>query len=91
MAAAWRHQLLVDAEPAGGVDDDDVEVLGLGLGQTGGGDRDGVAGPSPRSSAPPVQCPGCGAKTWTPARSPTICSWLTAPGRCRSQATSSGV
>ena len=32
-----------------------------------------------------------GAKTATPARSPTICSWLTAPGRCRSHATSSGV
>ena len=39
----------------------------------------------------PAAVPGCGANTLTPARSPTICSWLTAPGRCRSQATSSGV
>ena len=38
------HQLLVDAEAARGVDDDDVEVLGPGLGEAGGGDRDGVAG-----------------------------------------------
>ena len=38
------HQLLVDAEPAGGVDDDDVVVPGPGLRQAGGGDGDGVAG-----------------------------------------------
>ncbi len=47
--------------------------------------------PWPACSAPSADTPGCGAKTCTPARSPTICSWLTAPGRCRSQATSSGV
>ena len=35
--------------------------------------------------------PGSGAKVGTPARSPTICSCWTAPGRCRSQATSIGV
>ena len=37
------------------------------------------------------EAPGCGANTATPARSPTTCSWLTAAGRCRSQATRSGV
>ena len=37
------HQLFVDAEAARGVDDDDVEVLGLGLGQAAGRDGDRVA------------------------------------------------
>ena len=41
-----RHQLVVDAEPARGVDDDDVEVLGLGLGEAAGGHLDRVAGAS---------------------------------------------
>ncbi|SLH00847.1 Uncharacterised protein [Mycobacteroides abscessus subsp. abscessus] len=41
-------------------------------------------------SPPPTEVPGCGAKTGTPARSPTTWSWVTAPGRCRSQATSKG-
>ena len=35
--------------------------------------------------------PGSGANVGTPARSPTICSCCTAPGRCRSHATSIGV
>ena len=38
---------------------------------------------------PPL--PGSGRERGTPARSPTTCSWVTALGRCRSQATSSGV
>ena len=83
------HHLLVDAQPAGGVDDDHVEVLGVRLGEPGGRDGDRVTGRRLRLGA--AVCPGAGAKTATPARSPTICSWLTAPGRCRSQATSSGV
>ena len=51
----------------------------------------GSPGAAPSVSAASAAVPGCGANTETPARSPTICSWLTAPGRCRSQATSSGV
>src|SRR5699024_6789658 len=39
----------------------------------------------------PTPLPGSGAQTGTPARSPTTCSWVTAFGRCRSAATSSGV
>ncbi len=39
----------------------------------------------------PTPLPGSGAKTGTPARSPTICSWFTALGRWRSAAISSGV
>ena len=42
-----------------------------------------------RSSLPWL--PGCGANTGTPARSPTTWSWVTAFGRWRSAATSSGV
>ncbi|BDB43582.1 hypothetical protein IWGMT90018_40280 [Mycobacterium kiyosense] len=38
-----RHQLLVDAQAPRGVDDDEVEVLGLGLGDAGGRDGDRVA------------------------------------------------
>lgn len=38
----------------------------------------------------PTPLPGSGAKTPTPARSATTLSWLTALGRWRSQATSSG-
>lgn len=38
----------------------------------------------------PTPLPGSGAYTATPARSATTASWLTALGRCRSQATSSG-
>ena len=38
----------------------------------------------------PTPLPGSGAKTCTPARWPTTCSWLTAFGRWRSAATSSG-
>ena len=38
-----------------------------------------------------IAVPGSGAKQDTPARSATICSCWTAPGRCRSQATSMGV
>ena len=84
------HQLVVDAEPARGVDDDDVVVLGLGLGEAGRGDGDGVAGRR-RASGPRSTRRDAARTPATPARSPTICSWLTAPGRCRSQATSSGV
>ena len=43
------------------------------------------------STGSPTPLPGSGAKTGTPARSPTICSWFTALGRWRSEATSSGV
>ncbi len=43
------------------------------------------------STGSPTPLPGSGANTGTPARSPTTCSWFTAFGRCRSQATSSGV
>ena len=60
-----RHQLLVDAQPAGGVDDDDVVVLGLGLGETGGRDGDRVTGAG--SSEPPAM-PRDAART--PARRP---------------------
>ena len=38
----------------------------------------------------PTPLPGSGAYTSTPARLPSTWSWLTALGRCRSQATSSG-
>ncbi len=38
----------------------------------------------------PTPLPGSGAYTSTPARPPSTWSWLTALGRCRSQATSSG-
>ena len=51
----------------------------------------GSPGPAPATSGASGAVPGCGANTLTPARSPTILSWLTAPGRCRSHATSSGV
>ncbi len=37
------HQLLVDAQAPGGVDDDNVEVLGPGLLEAGGRDGDRVA------------------------------------------------
>ena len=39
----------------------------------------------------PTPLPGSGANTVTPAWPPTTCSCVTALGRCRSQATSSGV
>ena len=52
----------------------------------------GSPGPACGSaSAAAADAPGCGANTGTPARSPTTVSWSTAFGRCRSQATSSGV
>ena len=47
--------------------------------------RPGRPGPGRRR-----RCPARGAYTSTPARSPSTCSWLTALGRCRSAATSSG-
>ena len=53
-----RHQLLVDAQAAGGVDDHDVEVLGPGLGKARGGDRDRVA----RAGAPRVLRVGGGTR-----------------------------
>ena len=43
------------------------------------------------STGSPTPLPGSGAKTSTSARSPTIWSWVTAFGRCRSQAASIGV
>ena len=43
------------------------------------------------STGSPTPLPGSGAKTSTPARSPTIWSWVTAFGRWRSQAASIGV
>ena len=36
------HQILVDAEATRGVDDHDVEVLGPGFGEAGGGNGDGI-------------------------------------------------
>lgn len=45
------HHLLVDTQPPGGVDDDDVEVLGPCLGEALGCHRDGVAGPGFRRCA----------------------------------------
>ena len=39
----------------------------------------------------PTPFPGSGAKTGTETLSPTICNWLTALGRCKSEATSKGV
>ena len=82
MSAACCHQLRVDAEPAGGVDDDDVVH--------------GAAGVLDRVARPPA--PGrrrrCRARARRrrrrPAR-PTTDSCWTALGRCRSAATSSGV
>ena len=49
--------------------------------------------PSPVSvtTSWPKTLPRSGANTGTPARSPTTSSWVTALGRCRSAATSSGV
>ena len=75
------HQLGVDAEPAGGVDDHDVVHLLLGVLDRAAGHR--RPGRRRRCRAP-------GANTGTPARSPTTCSWVTALGRCRSAATSTG-
>ncbi len=54
-------------------------------------DATATGSPWPALSMPSTEVPGCGAKTDTPARSPTILSWCTAPGRCRSHATRSGV
>ena len=83
------HQLGVDAEPAGGVDDHDVVLLLAGV----LGRRRARPRPGRRAGRDVAggRVPGCGAKTATPARSPTTCSWSTALGRCRSAATSSGV
>ena len=89
MAAGLGHHLLVDTQPSGGVDDDDVEVLGPGFGESGRRDGDRITRPAGSSLSGDAS--GCGAKTATPARSPVMRSWSTAPGRCRSQATSSGV
>ena len=51
-----------------------------------------VVRPGAETSSPPSDCtPFSGAYTGTPARSPTTCSCVTAFGRCRSAATSSGV
>ena len=84
-----RHQLVVDAEPARGVDDDDVEVLGPRLGEAVGGHLDRVAGADVGGAF--GRCAGVRREDLDARLSPTICSWLTAPGRCRSHATSSGV
>ena len=91
------HEVGVDGEAAGGVDDDDVVLGAAGLLDAGAGDRDRVAErlrvPSPvgpTASWPPT-LPRSGAKTGTPARSPTTSSWVTALGRCRSAATRIGV
>ena len=69
------HHVGVDAQPAGGVDDDHV--------------RAGGAAPRPATAratatGSPTPLPGSGAYTGTPARSPTTCSCWTAFGRCRS-------
>ncbi len=48
--------------------------------------------PGADTESPPSDwTPFSGAYTGTPARSPTTCSWVTAFGRCKSAATSSGV
>ena len=59
------HQLVVDAQPAGGVDDDDVVMFGAGLGKPGRRDSDRVTGAGLGSRR---MRPGCGANTGTPAR-----------------------
>ena len=60
-----RHHVGVDAEPAGGVDDDDVVTHPAG-----------VLDRRPRATATgsPTPLPGSGAKTSTPAWPPTTCS-----------------
>ena len=51
-----------------------------------------VVSPGADTASPPADCtPFSGAYTGTPARSPTTSSCVTAFGRCKSAATSSGV
>ena len=84
------HQLGVDAEPAGGVDDDDVVLVGAGLGDAVAGDRDRVADGEPCSL--PATLPGSGAKTGDAgALADDLQLGRRRSGRCRSAATSSGV
>ena len=72
------HQVVVDVQPAGGVDDDGVVALGPGLGQRA------------RWRAPPG--PSCPARyTFTPACSPTISSCWMAAGRRTSVDTITGL
>ena len=52
IAGGLAHQFFVDAEPARGVHDHDVEVPGPGLGETAGRDRDGVTGTRVAPSLP---------------------------------------
>ena len=81
------HQLRVDAQAAGGVDDHHGMLALLRLLDALLGHLDGVAA----HLLVLARDAGLGAKTGTPARSPTTCSWVTALGRWRSAATSSGV
>ena len=76
------HQLRVDTEATGGVDDDDVVQLALGV-------LDRARGP--RRPGRRRRCRASGAKTGTPTRSPLTWSCWTALGRCRSAATRIGV
>ena len=56
-----------------------------------GSPKERVPSPEPSTASWPPMLPRSGAKTGTPARSPVTSSWVTALGRCRSAATSSGV
>ena len=65
------HHLGVDAEPAGGVDDDDVVQLALAPRRC---DARATA------TGSPTPLPGSGAKTGTPARSPLTCELVDGVG-----------
>ena len=91
------HEVLVDGEAAGGVDDDDVVLAWRGPARcparetATGSPNERVPSPESRTASWPPTLPRSGANTGTPARSPTTSSWVTALGRWRSAATSSGV
>ena len=78
------HQLGVDGEAAGGVDDDDVAAEAPGLGEAVAGDVDRVAARRPTTSS---SAENTGTSTWRPS----VRSCSTAAGRWRSAPTSSGL
>lgn len=82
--------VLVDTQPACGVHDDDVEVLGLGFARPADATATGSAVAGALCSSTEVPGVRRGHSTRR-LRSPTILSWCTAPGRRRSHATRSGV